>query len=169
MVRVRLMQPDDSVAVLAIYGEGIDTGHATFESQVPDWAHFDAGKMASPRLVAEQDGQVQGWAALSPVSSRCVYGGVGEVSVYVASSARGQGVGRALLEALVSGSEAAGIWMLNAGIFVENTASIVLHEACGFKRLGVQKGLGKMGHGPMAGQWRDVLLMQRRSEVVGVD
>lgn len=169
MPTLRPMKAPDAAAVLAIYGEGIATGHATFESHVPDWAHFDAGKMASPRLVAELNGQVAGWAALSPVSSRCVYGGVGEVSVYVAGAARGRGIGRALLEALVAASEAEGIWMLNAGIFTENTASIALHEGCGFKRLGVQKGLGKMGHGPMAGQWRDVLLMQRRSEVVGVD
>ncbi|WP_203292635.1 GNAT family N-acetyltransferase [Maricaulis parjimensis] len=169
MVSLRAMGPEDAEAVLSIYGEGMATGHATFESNVPDWAHFDAGKMAAPRLIAEQDGQILGWAALSPVSSRCVYGGVGEVSVYVAGSARGQGIGRSLLEALVAGSEEEGIWMLNAGIFVENTASIALHEACGFKRLGVQQGLGRMGHGPMAGQWRDVLLLQRRSAVVGVD
>jgi phosphinothricin acetyltransferase len=169
MLKIRGMRSEDAAKVLRIYGEGIATGHATFEQDVPAWPAFDAGKLEKPRLVAELNDDIVGWAALSPVSSRCVYGGVGEMSVYVAEAARGRGVGRALLEAIITASEAEGIWMLNAGIFVENTASIALHEACGFNRLGVQQGLGKMGFGPMQGKWRDVVLLQRRSRVVGVD
>jgi len=170
MTTLRPMTPADAPDVLAIYAEGIATGHATFESAAPDWVHFDGGKLAAPRLVSlDADGGVTGWAALSPVSSRCVYGGVGEVSVYVAEAARGKGLGRVLLQALVEASEAAGLWTLTAGIFAENTASIRLHEQCGFERLGLRRGLGKMGHGPMAGQWRDVVQMERRSAVVGID
>ncbi|WP_295693500.1 GNAT family N-acetyltransferase [uncultured Maricaulis sp.] len=169
MISIRTMMPADVSAVLAIYAEGIATGHATFESTAPDWAHFDESKLAAPRLVSlDADGGVTGWAALSPVSSRCVYGGVGEVSVYVAEAARGQGLGRALLEALVVASEAEGLWTLTAGVFAENAASIRLHEQCGFERLGVRRRLGKMSHGPMTGQWRDVVQMERRSTVVGV-
>jgi L-amino acid N-acyltransferase YncA len=170
MTKLRPMTPTDAPAVLAIYAEGIATGHATFESAAPDWVHFDEGKLAAPRLVSlDGEGGVTGWAALSPVSSRCVYGGVGEVSVYVAEAARGKGLGRILLQALVDGSEAEGLWTLIAGIFVENTASIRLHEQCGFERLGVRRGLGKMSHGPMAGRWRDVVQMERRSTLVGID
>ena len=169
MTEIRPMAPGDADAVLRIYGEGIATGHATFESTTPSWPEFDAGKLDAPRLVAVDDGEILGWAALSPVSSRCVYGGVGEMSVYVAEAARGRGAGRALLEAMVEASEAAGIWMLQAGIFPENEGSIALHERCGFKPLGRLEGLGRMGYGPLAGQWRDVLMMQRRSTVVGVD
>lgn len=170
MTSIRTMMPADVSAVLAIYAEGIATGHATFESTAPDWAQFDESKLAAPRLVSmDADGRVTGWAALSPVSSRCVYGGVGEISVYVAEAARGQGLGRVLLEALVLASEAEGLWTLTAGIFAENTASIRLHEQCGFERLGVRRRLGKMSHGPMAGQWRDVVQMERRSSVVGID
>jgi L-amino acid N-acyltransferase YncA len=169
MSMIRNMTPDDRDAVLAIYQSGIDTGHATFESQAPDWAHFDEGKLSEPRLVAKSGDTLVGWAALSPVSSRCVYGGVGEVTVYVDSVARGEGIGGALLAALISASEAAGIWTLQSGIFVENTASIKIHEKHGFEHMGVRRGLGKMSYGPMAGHWRDVLMMERRSKVVGVD
>ena len=119
--------------------------------------------------MAETDGDVAGWAALSPVSSRCVYAGVAEMSVYVAAAARGRGVGLALLKAIVTASEAAGIWTLQAGIFPENEASIALHARCGFKPLGRLERLGRMEHGPLAGRWRDVLMMQRRSDVAGTD
>lgn len=164
------MSADDADQVLAIYQAGIDTGHATFERSAGEWPAFDAGKLETPRLVAvDFDDRVLGWAVLSPTSSRCVYGGVAEVTVYVASRAQGQGVGRMLLEALVQASEAAGIWTLVAGIMVENHASITLHERCGFERLGVRKRLGKMGFGPMKGEWRDVLLLERRSDVAGGD
>lgn len=164
------MSADDADQVLAIYQAGINTGHATFERSAGEWPAFDAGKLETPRLVAaDEDNRVLGWAVLSPTSSRCVYGGVAEVTIYVASRAQGQGVGKALLDALVEASEAAGIWTLVAGIMVENEASIILHERCGFERLGVRKRLGKMGFGPMEGEWRDVLQMERRSTVVGVD
>ncbi|WP_109260495.1 GNAT family N-acetyltransferase [Hyphobacterium indicum] len=166
---IREMQVSDASAVLEIYGEGIATGHATFESEPPDWAGFDRKRLNAPRLVAEQAGDVVGWAAASGVSDRCVYGGVAEGTVYVSAQARGQGVGKRLLLAFVAAAEAAGIWTLNAGIFVENTASIRLHEACGYRMVGVRKALGKMTFGPMAGQWRDVALMEYRSQTVGVD
>ncbi len=170
MITIRTMTAADADAVLTIYGEGIATGHATFEAAAPDWSHFDAGKLATPRLVAlDATGRIAGWAVLSATSSRCVYGGVAEVTLYVAKAARGQGVGRHLLQALIAASEAAGIWTLVAGVFVENLGSIALHERCGFERLGVRRGLGRMGYGPMAGQWRDVLMLERRSTVAGVD
>ena len=170
MPNIRAMTDRDAGAVLDIYQQGIDTGHATFESTVPGWADFDAGKLKAPRLVAEgADGEVVGWAVLSPTSSRCVYGGVAEITIYVASGAQGQGVGRALLAAMAEASEAEGIWTLVAGIMRENEASIRLHRACGFELLGYRKRLGKMSYGPMQGQWRDIAWMERRSDVVGVD
>lgn len=166
---IRSMTAADAEAVLAIYQEGIDTGHATFESEVPDWPRFDAGKLAAPRLVSvDGAGAVNGWAVLSPTSSRCVYGGVAEITIYIAAAARGQGVARALMPALIAASETAGIWTIVAGIMRENTASIRLHEAFGFELLGYRKRLGKMSYGPMAGQWRDIAWMERRSDVVGI-
>ena len=168
-MQIRAMTAADADAVLAIYAEGIATGHATFEDQAPDWAGFDAKRMAAPRLVAEEGGDVLGWAALSPVSDRCVYGGVAENIVYVAAAARGKGVGRALLTALAEASEAAGIWTLQAGIMVENAGSVKLHEACGFRIVGVRERLGKMRFGPMQGRWRDIYLMERRSNRAGMD
>ena len=160
---VEEMTPEDWSAVRAIYQEGIATGNATFETEAPEWAAWDAHHRADCRLVARLDGRVVGWAALSPVSSRCVYGGVAEVSVYVAEAARGRGVGRALLQALVADSERRGIWTLQAGIFSENQASLALHRACGFRVVGCRERLGQLG-----GVWRDVVLMERRSQVVGV-
>ncbi len=150
----------------AIFGEGIATGHATFETEPPSWEEWDRGHLKTCRVVAvEGEGgeeAVLGWAALSPVSSRCVYGGVGEVSVYVAELARGRGIGRALLEALVDESEANGLWTLQAGIFPENVASVHVHERCGFRTVGVRERVGQLG-----GRWRDTVLMERRSRVVG--
>lgn len=157
------MTGDDWPAVHRIYREGIATGHATFETEAPPWEAWDAAHLEEPRLVAEEDGEVVGWAALSPVSDRCVYGGVAEVSVYVAEGARGRGVGLSLLSELVLASEEEGIWTLQAGIFPENRASIHIHERCGFRTLGVRERLGEMD-----GEWRDVVLMERRSDVVGV-
>jgi phosphinothricin acetyltransferase len=159
---VTAMSDTDWDAVIAIYREGIATGNATFETSVPSWQAWNEHHLAVPRLVAVQEGQVVGWAALSPVSSRPVYAGVAEVSVYVGASARGRGVGKALLQALVEGSEKAGIWTLQAGIFPENEVSLALHEACGFREVGRREHLGQMG-----GVWRDVVLMERRSGVVG--
>ena len=162
-VVVESMKRDDWEAVQGIYREGIATGNVTFETDVPDWETWDRNHLREGRLVAREGDQVVGWAALNPVSSRRVYAGVAEVSVYVAGSARGQGVGKALLQALVAASEQAGIWTLQAGIFPENEVSIALHEACGFREVGRRERLGQMH-----GVWRDVILMERRSQVVGV-
>lgn len=163
------MSADQWATVREIYGEGIATGNATFETQLPDWSKWDSGHRKDCRLVAvqasaEKSGvpMVLGWAALSPVSSRIVYAGVAEVSVYVSAKARGRGVGRSLLNALVSESEASGIWTLQAGIFPENLASIALHEKCGFRVIGRRQRIGNLG-----GVWRDVLLLERRSEKAG--
>lgn len=152
----------DWEVVAAIYNQGIATGNATFETVVPDWASWDAKHLIGCRLVARVGDGVLGWAALSSVSDRCVYAGVAEVSIYVAGPVQGQGVGRALLRALVEASEQAGIWTLQAGIFPENAASVHLHEACGFRVVGRRERIGQM-----YGVWRDVLLLERRSPLVG--
>jgi L-amino acid N-acyltransferase YncA len=159
---LRELRADDWPAVRAIYEEGIRGGDATFETQTPAWEQWSA---AHPelRLVAERDGVVVGWAALSPASPRHCYRGVGEVSVYVAEEARGAGLGRVLLAELVACSEKAGFWTLTAGVFPENEPSLRLHRACGFREVGVRRGLGESG-----GVWRDVVLLERRSTVVGV-
>jgi phosphinothricin acetyltransferase len=160
-VRIRELRPDDWPAVRAIYEEGIRGGDATFETETPTWERWDA---AHPdlRIVAERDGAVVGWAALSPASARHCYRGVGEVSVYVAEAGRGFGLGRALLDALIERSEQAGYWTLTAGVFPENEASIRLHKSCGFREVGVRERIGEMG-----GVWRDVIWLERRSTVVG--
>ncbi len=157
------MLPADWEAVRKIYGDGIATGDATFETEVlsePDW---DRAHLQECRLVARADDRVVGWAALSRVSDRQVYCGVAEVSVYVATAARGRGIGLRLLRALVEASERAGVWTLQAGVFPENDASLRLHEACGFRRVGTRYRLGELRQ-----QWRDVVLLERRSEVVGI-
>ena len=160
---IRPMQPADWAQVAAIYQEGIDTGLATLETEVPPWEQWDAAHVADCRLVARNGDQVLGWAALTPVSGRCVYAGVAEVSVYIAAAARGQGVGKALLAALVEASEQAGLWTLQAGIIRENTASIALHTKCGFREVGYRERIGQLH-----GKWKDVVLMERRSKVVGL-
>ncbi|MEZ5823389.1 MAG: N-acetyltransferase family protein [Geminicoccaceae bacterium] len=160
MIRVRAMKEGDGYAVLAIYGEGIATGHATFEHEVPSWERWKEGRAA--RLVIEENGRVIGFAALSPTSSRQVYSGVADVSIYLAARARGRGLGRQLLEALVETSVKDGFWTLQAGIFPENRASLALHAACGFRVLGKRERIGRMRHGPLAGAWRDVVWMERR-------
>jgi len=162
-VVIDAMQPDDWAQVEAIYREGIATGLATLETEPPTWERFDATHRKDCRLVVRDGGCVLGWAALSPVSARAVYAGVAEVSIYIAAAARGQGIGKKLLQALVSASEQAGIWTLQAGIFRENTASITLHTACGFRVVGVRERLGQLH-----GVWKDVVLMERRSPIVGV-
>jgi phosphinothricin acetyltransferase len=160
---LREMTPADWPHVSAIYAEGIAGRQATFETEVPSWEAWDASHLSSCRIIACDGGEVVGWAALSPVSNRCVYAGVAEVSVYVSGAHAGRGIGRTLLDALVAASEAAGIWTLEAQMFVENHASVALHLRCGFETLGVRKRLGKLD-----GAWRDVVFMERRSEVVGV-
>jgi phosphinothricin acetyltransferase len=164
------MREEHWPAVRAIYQAGIDTGQATFASEPPaTWEAWERGHLPELNVVALEGSSVRGWAALAPVSSRCVYAGVAEVSVYVAPGAQGRGTGRLLLEALIARSEARHIWTLQAGIFPENTASVALHRAVGFTDVGLRRGLGKMGFGPLAGRWRDVLLLERRSSVAGRD
>jgi len=159
------MTPDDWPNVRAIYLEGIATGNATFETDAPSWEAWDRAHVADPRLVArDADGSVLGWAAVTPVSGRCVYAGVADLSVYVSAAVRGRGVGRALLTALIQSSERAGIWTLQAGIFPENAPSLALHRACGFRDVGRRERIGKMH-----GVWRDVLLLERRSVSAGID
>jgi len=160
---VDAMTPADWGEVLRIYAEGIATGNATMETEPPSWETWDRAHRPECRLVARDGQSVLGWAALSRVSERCAYGGVAEVSVYVSADARGRGLGRALLSALVRASEEAGIWTLQAGIFPENTASLAIHQACGFRVVGVREKLGKL-----QGTWRDVALLERRSDTVGV-
>jgi L-amino acid N-acyltransferase YncA len=157
------MQPEDWPAVREIYREGIATGNATFETELPDWEKWDSAHRKDCRLISRSGGRVVGWASLSPVSARHVYSGVGEVSVYVAAGVRGGGVGKALLQALIEESEGKEIWTLQAGIFAENVASIALHKSCGFREVGVRRRIGKLGE-----VWRDVLLLERRSATVGV-
>ena len=166
---LRDMTEVDGRAVLSIYQEGMDTGQATFQQTAPAWMDFDQRHLARPRLVAvdADDGNVLGWAAGSPVSARPVYRGVVEESIYIGSAAWGRGVGRALLNAYVAATEAADIWTLQAGIFPENPASLALHQGCGFEIIGTRQKIGKMGHGPMVGQWRDVIWLERRSRTVG--
>jgi len=156
------MDRGDWDRVRAIYEEGVATGHATFEREAPSWTVWDGGHLPACRLVAEEDGEVLGWAALSSVSDRCAYGGVAEVSVYVAESGRGRGLGTALMSELVVTSEREGIWTLQAGVFPENVPSLRVHEKAGFRHVGRREKLGKL-----AGEWRDVLLLERRSARVG--
>ena len=158
------MTADDWDQVRVIYAEGIATGHATFEAQAPSWEEWDARHLPYSRLVARADDAVKGWAALSPVSSRFVYAGVAETSSYVGQSYRGEGIGKALLDALVNDSERNGIWTLQAGIFPENNWSLAMHKQCGFREVGRRERIGKM-----QGVWRDTVLLERRSKVVGED
>lgn len=160
----RPLSSEDWPQVRQIYLEGIVTGNATFESEAPSWEIWNSRHLQGCRLVAQDGAEVLGWAALSPVSYRPVYAGVTEVSVYVGCAARGKGVGRALLKALVRSADAAGIWTLQAGIFPENVPSIRLHKSLGFREVGLRERVGKMGH-----RWRDVILLERRSTVAGID
>ena len=158
---VEAMGADDWPAVAAIYAEGIATGIATFETSVPAYDAWDAAHLPDHRLVARAGGALVGWVALNSYSGRAVYRGVAEGAIYVAERTRGQGIGTGLLGALVQQTERAGIWTLQAGIFPENTASIALHERCGYRIVGTRERLGKLGD-----SWRDVVLMERRSRLV---
>ncbi len=162
--QIEAMCPEHWEQVRAIYLEGIQTGNATLEADAPEWKVWDADHAPSPRLVARREGIILGWAALSPVSGRCIYGGVAEVSIYIGEAYRGQGVGLALLQHLVQASEGAGFWTLQAGILKENLASRQLHARAGFREVGYRERLGKLN-----GIWRDVVLMERRSSQVGIE
>jgi L-amino acid N-acyltransferase YncA len=157
VVEVRPLVPSDWSAVAAIYAEGIATGDATFETAVPSWEHWNGRHLPEHRLAAEVDGEVAGWIAVIPYSSRAAYRGVGEESVYVAARARGRGVGRALLSALIESAREGGLWTLQAGIFKENEPSLALHRSLGFREVGVRERIGQLN-----GAWRDVLLLELR-------
>jgi len=161
------MVPEEWEAVRSIYLEGLATGDATFETEAPSWEKWNESYMSLPRLVAVLPGEgggVVGWAALARVSSRAVYSGVAEVSVYVADNFRGKGIGRARLNQLIAQSEQKGIWTLQASVFPENVASLALHKICGFQEVGTRCRIGRIH-----GSWRDTVLLERRSEIVGSD
>ena len=158
---VRPLWPDDWPAVERIYTAGIAGGDATFETETPSWEVWDTAHLAGHRLVAVQGGQIAGWAALTPVSTRACYSGIAENSVYVAPEAQGRGVGTALLERLVTEAELAGIWTIQTGIFPENEVSLALHRRCGFRIVGIRASLARLN-----GRWRDVVFLERRSEVI---
>ena len=163
-MKIRRMNSADWTEVARIYEEGIATGMATFETSVPGWADWDRAHLKAVRLVADSGQILAGWAALTPVSSRCVYGGVAEVSIYIGKEARGNGLGQELLKRLIQESESQGIWTLQSGIFPENIASTKLHEKGGFRRIGYRERIGCLH-----GRWRDNILFERRSTNVGVD
>jgi len=157
-VQIRSMTAADWARVEEIYAEGIATGDATFETEPPSWEEFDATRLPRHRLVAVDDGEVVGWAALAPTSSRACYSGVAEHSVYVAAKARGRGIGRALMEALVAGADDAGIWTIQTNVFPENAATLALHEGAGFRVVGRRERIAQLD-----GVWRDTLLLERRT------
>jgi L-amino acid N-acyltransferase YncA len=162
MLTVETMRPADWPAVRQIYAEGISGGKATFDTEIPEWEAWDAGHLAMARLVAKEDGEVVGWAALGPVSSRPCYSGVAEVSIYVAGAAQGRGAGRLLLEALITASEEAGIWTLHSSIHADNSVSVRLHQRVGFRVVGRRERIARRADG-----WADTIIMERRSRVVG--
>jgi L-amino acid N-acyltransferase YncA len=163
-LKIENMREEDWEQVRSIYLEGIASGHATFETEAPSWEGWSAGHIQACNIVARVEDKILGWAALSSVSGRCVYAGVAEVSVYVGQKYRGKKIGQTLLSILVERSEEEGIWTLQAGIFPENTSSIFLHKKCGFREVGRRDRIGKM-----KGIWRDVVLLERRSNTVGID
>jgi phosphinothricin acetyltransferase len=164
-----VMKKEDWERVRTIYLQGIETGNSTFEAEAPDWEKWDSSHLPDHRLVAWEGEEIVAWAALSPVSHRSVYSGVAELSLYVAAGHRGKGVGSALLKAVIHSAERAGLWTLQGGIFPENTASLNLVRKFEFREIGRRKKIGKMTYGPFAGTWRDVILVERRSRVVGID
>ncbi len=166
---IDVMKADDWEQVRSIYLEGIRTGNSTFESNAPDWETWDAAHLGEHRLVVREGNDVVAWAALSSVSTRRVYSGVAEVSLYVATEHRGKGIGSDLLEAVTGSAEKAGLWTLQAGIFPENAASLRLVKKHGFREIGTREKIGKMTYGHFAGTWRDVVLVERRSTVTGTE
>ena len=163
MLQIQTMLPEHWPAVKKIYEEGIATGNATFQTTAPQWEQWDAAHVKDPRLIAIDGDDLVAWAALSPVSGRSVYAGVAEVSVYVAAAARGKGIGKTILQALITASEKNNFWTLQAGIFPENVSSIKIHTGCGFSIIGRREKIGQMN-----GIWRDTLLLERRSTITGV-
>jgi L-amino acid N-acyltransferase YncA len=163
-ILIRPLTEEDWESVRLIYLDGIATGQATFESLAPSWAEWNRAHLPAPRLVATLNEGVIGWAAVSPISARPVYAGVTEVSVYVSKDSRHHGIGKALLETLLKQSESNGIWTLQASVSPENAASIALHKACGFREVGTRERIGCMN-----GRWRDTMLLERRSKLVGDD
>lgn len=159
------MKKSDWYDVSRIYLEGINTGIATFQTSAPTFEEWDKGHVSSCRLVAKSDGQVLGFAALSPTSSRCVYAGVAEVSIYIGENNRGLGIGKALLTNLIRLSEENGFWTLQSGIIRENSSSIELHKKCGFREVGIREKISKMPNGV----WHDTVFMERRSKIIGID
>ena len=162
-MQISPLLPQHWPAVKTIYEQGIATGHATFQTSAPSWEEWDAAHLKHSRLVAMLNNQVAGWAALTPVSGRCVYAGVAEVSVYVAPLSRGLGLGEELLQALIEESEKNGLWTLQAGIFPENIASLKIHEKTGFRVIGTREKIGQMH-----GIWRDTVQLERRSKTIGI-
>ncbi len=158
MVEIRKLTAEDWPAVEVIYADGIATGDATFETRTPSWEEFDAGRLHGHRFVAVEDGRVVGWAALSPTSARACYTGVVEHSVYVDRAHRGRGVGHRLMESLVAGADAAGLWTIQTSVFPENAASLALHERLGFRVVGRRERIARHD-----GVWRDTILLERRS------
>jgi phosphinothricin acetyltransferase len=163
------MNPSDWEQVRAIYVEGIKNGNSTFEIDVPNWEKWDATHLQKPRFVAREQGNILGFISLAPVSSRAVYAGVAEVSLYVGSLYRKQGIGSALMSSLIAASEKAGIWTLQGSIFPENVANIALVKKHGFREIGRREKIAKMTYGDLKGTWRDTVSVERRSKVVGVD
>ncbi|MCP4077243.1 MAG: N-acetyltransferase [Gammaproteobacteria bacterium] len=164
MVTIRKFKPDDYAGVKSIYQQGIDMGDATFQHQTPEWLDWNKSKLEACRLVAVEDTDVIGWAALSTVSGLCVFKGIAEVSLYISDKTQGQGVGHTLLSALICCSEKQGLWTLQSGIFPENKASLALHKKNGFREVGIREKMGAM----QDGTWRDVVFMERRSRVTGI-
>lgn len=166
---IDIMKPEDWQQVRSIYLEGIGTGNSTFEINAPDWDKWDSAHLKEHRLVAREGDLVLAWAMLSPVSARAVYSGVAELSIYVAAAHRCKGIGSALLKAVIDSTEKAGIWTLQGGIFTENVSSLHLVRKHGFREIGIREKIGKMTYGNLAGTWRDVILVERRSTVTGID
>jgi phosphinothricin acetyltransferase len=163
-ITIRNMEPNDWQTVKEIYERGIATGIATFETSASDWTKWNNGHLKFARMVAIDNNKVVGWAALSNVSDRCVYGGVAEISIYISDESRGKGIGKLLLKQVILQSEANGIWTIQAGIFTENIASIKLHESVGFRVIGHREKIGKLNN-----KWRDNYILERRSNIVGID
>lgn len=161
---IRQITPDDWPIVAEIYKQGIETGDATFQQEIPSWMDWNNTHLKNCRIVALVNGEIAGWAALTAVSSRCVYAGVAEVSLYIANNYRGQKVGTSLLEQLIIESEKENLWTLQAGIFPENIPSLIIHERAGFRKIGYRERIGKMNN-----IWRDTILMERRSNNIGLD